>query len=91
MAYRECRLQPCGNGLSEYQPVETEGATWDNEGDLVGAMRGNVVPADLYELGADELPDGIEDIRGRIQNEPARVFAWFDEQVGVQYTCIIQV
>ena len=91
MAYKECRLQPSENGLGEYQPGESDGETWDNEGDLVDAMRGGVAPADLYELGVDELPEGIEDIRGRIQNEPERVFGWLDEQGGVQYTCIVQV
>ncbi len=48
MAYKECRLQPCDNGLSEYQPGEFDGETWDNEGDLVNTIRGDVAPADLY-------------------------------------------
>ena len=54
-------------------------------------MRHAVTPADLYELGVDELPEGIEDIRGRIQNEAARVFGWLDERGAVQYSCIVQV
>ena len=91
MAYKECRIQPCGSGLGEYQAGESNGEAWDDEGDLLDAMRGGVAPADLYELGVDELPDGLEDIRGRIQNEPARVFGWLDEQGGAQYACIVQV
>jgi hypothetical protein len=70
---------------------ESNGEIWDEEGDLLDAMRDAIAPADLYELGVDELPDDIEDIRGRIQGEPARVFAWLDEEGGAHYTGIVQV
>jgi hypothetical protein len=45
----------------------------------------------LYELGVDELPDDIEDIRGRIYGAPARVFGWLDEQGGAQYAGIVEL
>jgi hypothetical protein len=77
--------------LGEYQVGESNAEAWDDEGDLLDAMRDGIAPADLYELGVDELPEGIEDIRGRIQNEPARVFGWLDEEGDAQYTCIVQV
>jgi hypothetical protein len=54
-------------------------------------MRYAIASADLYELGVDELPDDIEDIRGRIQGAPARVFAWLDEQGDAHYAGIVQV
>jgi len=91
MAYKECRLQPCESGSGEYQAAESDGEAWDDEADLLDAMRHAVTPADLYELGVDELPEGIEDIRGRIQNEAARVFGWLDERGAVQYSFIVQV
>jgi hypothetical protein len=91
MAYREFRLQPSEGGLDEYQAGDASGEIWDDEIDLVVAMRHGVAPADLYELGVDELPGGVEDIRGRIQNEPARVFGWLDRRGDVQYACIVQV
>ena len=91
MAYREFRLQPSESGLDEYQAGEPSGETWDDEVDLLDAMRHGISPAELYELGVDEPPDGIEDIRGRIQHEPARVFGWLDRQGDVQYACIVQV
>jgi hypothetical protein len=91
MAYKECRIQPCAGGSGGYQPDGPDAQAWDDEGDLLDALRYDVAPADLYELGVDELPDGIEDIRGRIQNEPARVFGWLDEQGIAQYACIVQL
>jgi hypothetical protein len=91
MAYKECRIQRCESGLGEYQADESNGEAWDDEGDLLEAMRNGVAPADLYELGVDELPEGIEDIRGLIQNEPARVFGWLDEQGDAHYAGIVQV
>jgi hypothetical protein len=88
MAYKECRILPYAG---EYQAGESDAEAWDDESDLLDAMRNDVTPADLYELGVDELPEGIEDIRGRIQNEAARVFGWLDERGAVQYSCIVQV
>ena len=33
------------------------------------------IDGDVYELGVDILPEGVEDIRGKIHNKPDRVFA----------------
>ena len=33
------------------------------------------IDGDVYELGVDILPQGVEDIRGKIHNKPERVFA----------------
>ncbi len=91
MAYKQCRLHASESGSGEYQGGEPSGETWDDEGDLLDALRADRAPLDVYEVGVDELPDGVEDIRGRIQNEPARVFGWLDEQGVAQYSCIVQV
>jgi len=91
MAYKECRIQRCASGSGEYQADEPSEEAWDDEGDLLEAMRNGVAPADLYELGVDELPEGIQDIRGLIQNEPARLFGWLDERGDAHYAGIIQV
>lgn len=36
----------------------------------------------IYELGDDELPEGVADIRGSIYDEPAIVFAIVDDETG---------
>lgn len=46
---------------------------WDNEKALSDYIKKNV-EEEVYELGVDELPEGIHDIRGNIYNEPPRVF-----------------
>ncbi len=32
-----------------------------------------------YRLGLDELPEGVEDIRGRIADQPSHVYALVDD------------
>jgi hypothetical protein len=53
-------------------------------------MRRTIAPERLYELGVDELPNDIGDIRGRIYGAPARVFAWLDEKGDAHYSGILE-
>lgn len=62
-------LHPSDDDLTTYSEFER---SWHEEG------------RDLYELPDDELPEGIEDITGKIQNEPDRVFAVVC-LLGIQY------
>lgn len=91
MAYKECRIKPSAGGFGAYEADESTGVVWDDEGELLDALRDGIAAAELYELGVDDLPDDLEDIRGRIHNEPVRVFGWLDEQGGAQYAGIVQV
>lgn len=78
--YYEISIIPANGGFGEWQCQPVNGEGWADDYDLEAEMRGN---ADLYELGVDELPPGVEDIRGRIHNEPGRVFAIVDsDRVG---------
>lgn len=70
--YTECTIQPASGGFGEYDV--TRGDTWDDETALFDAIIANEHDG-IAELGVDDLPEGIEDIRGRIHNEPSRVFA----------------
>jgi hypothetical protein len=45
-----------------------------DDADILNGCNGEVI-----ELGLDELPEGVDDIRGLIQNEPERVFALVSE------------
>lgn len=58
--------------------------SWEAD-DLIEELRMN---GDVFELGVDALPDGVEDIRGRIHDEPSRVlwavdFDGFGHYIGV--------
>ncbi len=92
LPYSEARIKPSPSGFGEYQLVPGSGERWANEDDLVDAMRGSLsdVGAKLVELGVDVLPDRVEDIRGRVANEPKRIFALLDEEDDlIGYTNII--
>jgi hypothetical protein len=70
--YYETTITPCASGFGEYQQNYPNGEGWELEADLVTEMFSN--EPELLELGTDELPDGIEDIRGRIHNQAGRIF-----------------
>lgn len=76
--YKEIVIAPCASVFGKYQASEFNGDTWEDEQDLLDAMRNTDFI--LYELGVDDLPGGLEDIRGHIHNEPTRVFGYVDEQ-----------
>lgn len=72
MAYYEVPILPhAGFGMWEAQPIT--GDAWTDEDDLIQEIAENVVH--MIELGQEPLPAGVADIRGRIYNEPERVFA----------------
>lgn len=76
--YYEVTIKPHYAGFGMWQAsTEKPGDDnlWDDVNDLLSECTSNVGP--LYELGVDDLPDGLEDIRGSIYNEPDRVFGYF--------------
>lgn len=72
--YYEVSITPASSGFGEYQ-CTSNGEGWVDDGDLLSEIAQNS-DGEIIELcdGA-ELSDGAEDIRGRIHNEPRRVFA----------------
>jgi hypothetical protein len=73
-------------------PAHSGFGMWDvcpNHGDVqTSADFFNEIDSPFYELGKDDLPAEIEDIRGNIYDEPSRVFAvinpWGVEYFGVE-------
>ena len=49
---------------------------WASESDLVSEIYNNLTDGQVYELGIDKLEHCAEDIRGHIENETKRVFAY---------------
>ena len=92
MAYHETVITPCASGFGEYQLGNADGEMWEDDGDLVDAMRDGVAPAELIEITDDaELPDGMADIRGRIHGEPHRVFGFLDDAGHAHYFGILEL
>ena len=61
-------IKPCASGFGEYEAVPDLNTIQDDS-DLLNGVAG-----ELYELGSEDTPDWVEDIRGRIHNEPEHVF-----------------
>jgi hypothetical protein len=79
--YYEVMIRPHAAGFGMWQVEEQ---------DLLAAMAQHVW--ELIELGgAEPLPEDVEDIRGRIDPEPARVFALRrSEDDAVEYVGMVE-
>jgi hypothetical protein len=70
------QITPADAGFGMYQ---TTG--WSDEHyeliELISQIKENTAYAvvDIYELGVDKLPSDVEDIKGKVQDEPAKIFA----------------
>lgn len=80
--YKETIITVHDSGFGMYEAGEYNGDGWNDKQDLLLEIRSNVW--NLYVLGKDELPEDIEDIRGKIYNEPGLVFAT-ENEYGIQY------
>jgi len=70
-------ITPCPNTPSEFQ-ISPDGDEYpDVESVLEDAHWGGIDT--FYELGEDELPWEIEDIRGKIRNQRGRIFGFVNE------------
>lgn len=78
--YAETRIQPHHAGFGMYQ-VEEYGDSFEKE-EILTAIAEQY--DEYYILGEDELPDDIEDIRGKIYGEPEIIIATKDKW-GVSY------
>lgn len=81
--YMEVVIIPHYSGFGMYQIGEFKGEKWEDKDDLLQEIRNNV--DELYILGEDELPEEIEDIRGKIYGEPEIVYAWINRYNEVYY------
>jgi len=87
--YYEATIKGSNGGFGEYdQQFFDFGEGWEDEQDLINECYQNV-NGDLYELGVDELPDGLDDIRGSIHNQDGRIFGWLDDRGEPHYFAIV--
>lgn len=81
----EQTISSANGGFGEFQANPINGEGWADDWDLAQEMAQGAA-GELLELGTDALPAGVEDIRGRIHNEPARVFVMVYADGHVSYT-----
>lgn len=68
-------------GFGMYQQANTNDAEpWESEDELLlqttQAIYDEYGYVEICELGVDELPEGLEDIRGKVYNEKGRIFGY---------------
>jgi len=90
MGYRECVILPASGGFGEYESGEYGGDSYEDSSTLIAEMYAGC-GFELFDLGKDALPEGLEDIRGRIRNEPARVFGGLDDQGTPRYFGVSEI
>jgi len=71
----EITISPASGGFGEYQSDPIDGEGWADSDDLLNQISSNGVDA-VELIDGVVLPAGLEDIRGRIHNEPQRVFGF---------------
>jgi hypothetical protein len=69
-------IEPANSGFGMYQTGNHNGESWELD-NLLSSIKNNTAYNQifLFELGQDDLPTDIEDIRGKINNEPQKIFA----------------
>ena len=73
-SFYEMLIQPCDDAVWKFEVVESDGEPWGDVDDLIQAIAAGVAPAHLVDV-RDCVAWGAKDIRGRIRDEPNRVFA----------------
>jgi len=73
--YYEISINPAHGGFGEYQAGPTNGEGWADSDDLLNQISSNGVDAVELADGV-ALPEGVEDIRGCIHDQPQRVFGF---------------
>lgn len=88
--FYEVTIQASPSGFGEYQCSPINGEGWQDCDDLLTEITSNNdhVFELTDEIVASALPGQAEDIRGRIHNEPSRVFAIVND-FGVSYFGIV--
>lgn len=87
--YSECLIKACHSGFGLYaQNNNDTGDAWDDRGDLINAIRDNFGSELVLLSDNADLPDGIEDIRGRIHNEAGDIYGWLDDRGDAHYFAI---
>ena len=61
-------IKPCASGFGQYEAIADFDSIQD-DADVLNGCDGKV-----YQLGSEDCPNWVEDIRGNIYNEPEMIF-----------------
>lgn len=91
--FYEQTIQPHHAGFGQYQQSGELGEGWTMDSDLLQEIASNI-ESEVFELGHDDLPAGMEDIRGLIQGGiravSERVFGYLAEDGSATYFAIVE-
>jgi hypothetical protein len=85
------KIRPA-KGVAGRWDVWRSDTAWADDLDLLQALYTDPTYEAVYDLSQDDLPAYVEDIRGRVYDEPARILALVRMEHGVpvvQYVGII--
>jgi hypothetical protein len=77
--YYEVLLRRASGGFGMWDVIKCD-EEWADEADLIEAIYQSPVYEEIYDLTKDMLPAHVEDIRGRVHNEPPRILALVTRQ-----------
>ena len=87
--YTECNIKPAHSGGGMWQRGEKQVSPQNSYADLSDlVMAGGLIDLDDALADEDFIEAGIEDIRGRIHNEPAYIYCVLDERGDGYYPCV---
>lgn len=89
--FYQVKIQPA-NGVVGRWDVWRSDTAWADDLDLLQALYTHPAYDVVYDLTQDELPAYVEDIRGRVYDEPTRILALVRMEHGVpvvQYVGIV--
>lgn len=90
--YHESLIKPASAGFGMWeQQLHDLGDGWSSEQDLIMEIYASDNDRELFELGKDDLPDGLEDIRGQIYNQKGRIFGYLNETDAPNYFAVIEI
>ncbi len=79
--YTECNIKPADSGFGMWQRGEKQVSPQNSYADLYDlVMAGGLIDLDDALADEDFIEAGIEDIRGRVYNEPGMIYCKIDEQ-----------
>ena len=89
--YHEVAITPCAAGFGEWDVGEANGDPYSDRHDLLGAIQDNIGETwNLANTPDDSLPEGMQDIRGSIRNQPDYVYGYLDDSDQPHYFGIIE-
>lgn len=87
--YAEQSIQPCSGGYGEYQTQPMDSDWYADKNDLLNDCI-NTCTGTIYSLDDADLPECVDDIRGRIHNEEGDIYAVVYDDDNVSYFAVVE-